>query len=411
MKRLIHHKTIKVPTWLAICTTMIIIMSSCSISHKMKVQTATGDNVPLTGGILYALPRTQVQVALKVSYVDYTEAPYHQYAQQYLSGNKVNNSGTAGEYQLQCARISAVASPDKKNIYYVEPGDNTLYVDSRGILLALNMTPREDSLPTSPFAVGPTLQFFSFKNNKEDAENIVQNKSYQHLDSFYVRTDPEGHPTLMVSKVDQLALKEQAAVAAEKLKAIDDKQQQLLFGEYEGNYAPESIHFLYDQLKKMKESYLRMFLGDIKTDSIVCYIDPAEESDKIDSQTVVLCYFSPSMGLCHDSVTRPADARPVTCTIICDNGLRRVTRAAANKQKKNIGSHAAKHNLRYRMPQEAIVSIKCDGFAEISQRLPIMQFGASTLLPSGKVKACFDSRTGALLYISAEKQTPSTRVF
>ncbi len=385
---------------LPLCGLLIALFCGCS-SNQFTVYPAHDSDMPITGGLLYALPRTQVQVCLTVSHYDYSRAPYHEYADQYFAGHPTASEEIRAPYHLQCVQISAVASPDKKQVFYIEPGNNSLYVDSRGILLAVNSTPVYDTL-AARFSVGPTLQFYP--ESGLSATPIVQNHSYRHIDSFYVRTDAPGHPTLGVGKADRMALKEQAEATAAKLIDIEEKQQQLLYGEYEGNYSTESVQFLYSRLEEMKKPYLQLFLGEEKHDSIVCYIEPSEEKEMVDSQTVVLAYFSPTQGLLHNDTLLPADACPIVCTITCDNVLRRVTRASANKIKKQTNRRDQRHCLRYRMPQEALVTISCEGMASVSHRLPIMQYGATTFLPKDNVQATFDSRTGALLHLSRTAQ-------
>lgn len=382
---------------------LLTLLTGCGTPRTMTVTSVTGNSMlPLTGGFLYALPHTQLQVVLTVSYRDYSDAPYRAYAQEYLGEALPASAGSAGQYSLQSVRLSTVASPDKKYVYYVEPGRNALYVDSRGLLQALNMLPA-DTMAQPAYAIGPSLQFICCQPDA-DGDYLLRNTEYQHVDSFYVRTDAPGHPSMAVTKADRLALATQAAAAADKLKAIEEKQQQLLFGEYEGNYAQEGVQFLYGQLQKMQASYLKLFIGEEKRDSVVCYVDPETDDDKADSQTVVMCYFSPTRGLLTDSLSLPPDARPVRCTITCDNLMRRATRAAASRMKHSAGSRAVKHALRYRMPQEVVATVQCKGFEGVSQRVPVMQFGIITMLPSGNVKAQFDSRTGALRYLSNGKK-------
>ncbi len=308
---------------LPLCSLLLPLFCGCS-SNQFTVYPAHDSDMPITGGLLYALPRTQVQVCLKVRHYDYSQDPSPDYDDQYFAGHTTANEESQAPYRLQCVQISAVAGPDEKQVFYIEPGNNSLHIDSRGILLAVNSTPVYDT-PAAPFSIGPTLQFYPEAGI--NATPIVQNNSYRHIDSFYVRTDAPGHPGLAVSKADRMALKEQAEATAAKLLDIEEKQQQLLYGEYEGNYSTESVQFLYSRLEEMKKPYLQLFLGQEICDSIVCYIEPGEEKEKIDSQTVVLAYFSPTQGLLHNDTLLPADAHPILSTITCDNVFLRLNRA------------------------------------------------------------------------------------
>lgn len=370
----------------------------------MSVYSATtGNSVPLSGGIMYALPSSQIQVLLVVEYTDPSQAPYQRFAQELLAGDFTGINNDPGQpYRLETAQLSVVAVPSKKDIFYVEPGGNALYVDGRGILLALNTEPQTDSMTGAPFAVGPTMQFVPVRN-AAGQRFLIQDNSYQHVDSFYTRLDNPGHPSLAVGKADQLALRDQAANTAQQLKTIEEKQQLLLFGEYEGAYSKDGIQYLYEQLENMKLPYLQQFIGKKRRDSVICYFEPSAENNAIDSQQVTLCWFSPTLGLLQDSTALPADARPVTCLITCDNTMRRTVRANAFRIRHATGKRRSAHCLRYRLPQEATVTLQCQGNQLIAQRLPIMQFGAMTLLPYGKIQARFDRRTGALIYCNTGK--------
>lgn len=381
----------------------LLLLTACQSSRMSVYSAATGNSVPLSGGIMYALPSSQIQVLMVVEYTDPAQAPYQRFAQEMLTGDFADiNNDPKQPYQLKTAQMSVVASPNKKEIFYVEPGSNALYVDGRGILLALNTEPQDDSAAAPPFVVGPAMQFVpTYKT--EERHFLTQDNSYQHIDSFYTRLDNPGSPGVAVGKADRKALRDQAASAAQQIKVIEEKQQQLLFGEYEGSYNKDGIQYLYDQLENMKQTYLQLFIGKTRTDSVVCYLEPNADNDAIDSQQVTLCWFSPTRGLQQDSAALPADALPITCTVTCNNAMRRAIRANAFRIRHATGRHRSAHCLRYRLPQEATVTLQCNGYHIIAQRIPIMQYGAVTLLPYGKIQARFDRRTGALIYCNTEK--------
>ncbi len=387
-----------------IATSLALLALTACRSNRMAVYSATtGNSVPLTGGIMYALPSSQIQVLMVVEYTDTQQAPYSPFATEMLAGDfGSRNTDQQHPYRLSSAQFSVVATPSKKEIFYVEPGHNALYVDERGILLALNTEPQDINVAGNTFAVGPTMQFVP-THDATGQQFLVQDNQYQHIDSFYTRLDNPSSPSLAIGKTDQLTLREQAAQAAQQLKTIEEKQQQLLFGEYEGAYSKDGIQYLYDHLEIMKQPYLQQFLGKVRRDTVIFYIEPSTENVSIDSQQVTLCWYSPTLGLLQDSAALPGDALPVICRILCDNNMRRIVKANAFRLRRAAGKRRSGRCLRYRLPQEAVVSLHCHGHHTIAQRLPIMQFGAITLLPYGDIEARFDRRTGALIYCNTSK--------
>lgn len=340
----------------------------------------------LRGGVMYALPRTQVQVSLDVLFCDSRQAPFHQYAHEYLGVDTLPS-----RYELSRVSVAPVAGPDAKAIYYVVPGQNSFYVAPNGLLLGVNQPPAADTL--APFAAGPLMQFRHTDN--PERQYLVMDNTFEHVDTFYTRLDNPGRPSLAVAKTDRRSLREQAAEAAQRLQGIQEKQQQLLYGEYEGEYANQSVRYLNEELEKMKAPLLAMFLPRRRTETFTFYFEPSEARDMVDSQSTVLCYFSPTAGVT-DSAMQAPDSRPVVCTVTCNNAMRRATRFAASRGRAKRGSRADHRHLKYRMPQEATVAISCQGYAPVAVNMPIMQFGATATMPSNGAGVSFDPRTGSM---------------
>ncbi|MDY5968445.1 MAG: DUF4831 family protein [Bacteroidales bacterium] len=376
-------------SFLAVCCALLCGCGAGMRTYMVSETTA----FKLPGGVLYALPRTQVQVSLDVLYSDNSQAPYHQYAREYLGVDTLPN-----RYDLHNVNLSAVGVPDMKAIYYVVPGANSLFVAPNGLLLGINQPPSEDTL--APFATGPLMQF---RHVASPAQHyLIMDNTFEHTDTFYSRLDNPGHPSIVVAKTDQRNLRGQAVETAQRLQDIQEKQRQLLYGEYEGNYSAQSVRYLNEQLEQMKAPLLAKFLPRRRTETFTFYFEPSETRDLVDSQSVVLCYFSPTVGIT-DSAMRVSDSRPVLCTVTCNNSMRRATRFAASRGRAKRGSREDHRSLKYRMPQEATVVVSCQGYSPVAANLPVMQFGATATLPSSGFSATFSPRTGTLQQIIHQK--------
>ena len=369
-----------------------LLLGACGSAMRVyKVNEST--TFRLGGGVMYALPRTHLQVTLAVTHSDTHAAPFHAFAHECLGVDTLPQP-----YALERIGIAPVATADKREVFYVLPARNSLYLAPNGLLLGVNHAPAEDSL--SPMAAGPAMQYWH--DDTPRRQYLALDNTYERVDTFYTRLDAPGHPSLPVAKTDTRSLRQQAQEAASRLASIDEKQRQLLFGEYEGDYAGESVQYLYERLEQMKGPLLALFLPRLRRETFTFYYDPSEARSLVDSQQVTLCYFSPTAGIT-DSASQTPDSRPVTCTVTCDNAMRRAVRFAATRGRAKRGAREDRRSLKYRVPQGATVTITCPGYAPVAQYVPVMQFGAVAALPSQRAQASFDPRTGSLLQAKSKQ--------
>ncbi|MCF0212012.1 MAG: DUF4831 family protein [Bacteroidales bacterium] len=365
-----------------LCLLLIAVFAaSCGSYRVYSVRSRTGDKIP--GGIVYALPHTYIRVAVTIEKTDYTSAPYARYAHDMLGIAEPNPDSL---YAIKSIEVSAVNQADPYYYFFVKPNRTSLAIDNRGLLVSIGeewSADYEDEAGMQ-FAVGKA-------NNGLSAEYNL----YDRVDTFYTRRDAPGHPSMVSSKKDSRSLSQRARAAAERIADIQDKKQEILFGEYEGNYTGEAIQFVYNQLCQQEEQLISQFAGTKEQETIVFWVDPKDEKTLIDSQTVVLFRFNPSEGIVrgkgdHDMVVR--------CQIRCENNLRVASRfvryRTGNKQESNVSDT---RTFKYRIPETAIVRVYSDAFS-FEKEVKVSQFGTIANLPAGACKARFDVNTGDLIY-------------
>ena len=369
----------------------VLLICSCSRYTVYSVQSKP--NNKLAGGLLYALPYTQLRVAVTFDKADYSAAPFAPYAHDLLG---ISGIGTDSIYSIRSIEVQATNHADPRHYYFVRPNRIAVNVDPRGLLRSVGMS-ADASLPydngttaTSESAVQPSPSVVASYN------------LYDRADTFYTRNDRPGTPSFVSSKKDVRSVCQRAVAAAEEIKEIADKQQQLLFGEYEISYAGDALRYINGQLEDRRQQLLAQFIGTAATETVVFTVDIRDEKTLIDNQTVDIFHFSPSKGLVDST---DDDAMTVSCNIRCDNMLRNAARFVRHRtQTVEKGGWRDLHTFKYRIPESASVTVyghnrSSDAVLfEFQKTIKVAQFGTVANLPCGKIHAAFDPATGDLIY-------------
>ena len=370
--------SVKPILWLLLAT---LLLSACSYEVR---PVKSHPKVASPGGLLYALPRTEICVDVTFGHYDTTGAAYVKYAREMLSVRE-----PVGGYEIKDVQLSTRVVADARHFYFVRPKRTSVQVDSRNLLRSIGLEASDmEALSERP---GTSSEDDSFDPLP------AQYNLYDRADTFYSRSDRPGHPSVVATKKDVRSARQQAMAAAERIGQLQDRRQQLLNGETETSYTPEGLQVLLQLIDRQEPQLLEQFVGRYTTETVRFVIDPKDEKILVDSQTVVLFYFTPERGIA-DSMDRGAMA--VKCSLRCDNEMR----SAARFVKYRIGAFQSsnmneRNTFKYRCSEQADVAVYCDKFC-YQKQLPIAQFGPTIELPSGKFKALFDSHTGDLIYIA-----------
>lgn len=366
-----------------------VLLAGCSQYKVYSVK----DNpmLPVSGGVVYALPRTQVCVAVTVQRRDLSKAPYSAYATDYLG---VSESDINTDYHIVSIDVDGVNVADPDNWFFVKVNRGSVTVDDRHLLLA----------------IGREKEEIKTENGKRRTENAERKDSgvraeynlYDRVDTFYTRYDKPDNPTMVSSRKDVRTAKQRAAAAAERLEEIQSKQEELLNGEYEGSYSTEAVQYIYKQLQRQEAQIINDFCGELTTETVRFYVDPQMRRKEDFCDTII--WFSPTDGFVGDAEHLPKDAYPVVCFVHNDNNLKNVNRfvryhtsgITQNSASGHTGTAAAKsrtrNGFRYRIPASASVEVTTPEFS-VSRQVPFSQLGPIVELPRRRIKALFDAKT------------------
>lgn len=340
------------------------------------------------GGMLYALPKTKVCVSVTFNKRNFDEAPYAEYAAEMLGLDKTDISSP---FSIESITIDGVNEADPNLYYFIYPRRLAVNIDSRHLLRSVGVSHDDyEEYESYTERRGPSVAV--------DETATAEYNLYDRADTFYVRGDRAGKPSLVSTKKDSRSLRQRAAAAARRLEQIQTKRQQLIYGDYEGDYSPETLKYLAERLAEQEQAILEQFVGRKTSETVRFYVDPKTDRSSIDSQTVALFAFSPKIGL-RTSSHAEKGMDTVYCTLQSENTLRNAARFVKQntKGRSKDDNAAGRKTFKYRQAETVHVSVYSAKFL-FETDIRIAQFGPIVDLPKHRFEAIFDKNTGDLLY-------------
>lgn len=364
---------------MAMAIVMAMVLVSCSSYRVYSVSSRPSQKVG--GGMVYSLPYTLVRVAVTVEHTDLSTAPYAAYAEM------VGLPAPDSLYHIASVEVGTTLVADPQRYYFVTPGRMPVCIDNRGLLRSVGETWNAEDVTFSEENIERRVE------STEMPSGQAEYNLYDRADTFYLRTDNPGRPSLIASKKDVRSLRMQAEAAAERIREIQEKKQELLFGEYEGNYGGDAIRFIYNQLCEQERLLLAQFTGQRESHTEVYLLNPKDEKSLIDSQMFHLSHFMPDRGLCNGEGTL------ITCEVRCENSLRRASRFIKHRTKTVASDNwTNRRTFKYRIPETASVRVYIGEEDYVEKLVKISQFGTVANLPAGRCHARFDPHTGDLIF-------------
>jgi len=346
------------------------------------------------GGVVYALPITQLRVAVTIERRNMSGAPYCDYASDFLGlGPETQDTS----FHIASIELSTQNVADPDNCFFVKVRNGSLSVNEQHLLTAVGMTTensqRTDEIQPETQSTPPAVS----------QQPLAKNNIYEHHDTLYSRHDQPGHPTLITTRKDIRNRKQRAAAAAERLGELQEREQQLLNGEHEGSYDLNTIRYLREQLHLQQEEIIAAFCGNMESETIYLYYSPNPR--KREAMIDTLAYFSPTVGMLSAGLeTYPSDAKPIVCDIQAHDALRSATRFVKYHTKgshpnRRYGSKQKSHAFRYRIPEQVTATIMVDNYS-VSRQVLMSQLGPIVKLPTRSTKALFDPNSLDLIYLN-----------
>ena len=319
-------------------------------------------------GVTYCLPRTVLDVTVKVRHVTETPGEFSKYASRYLRlNNTIEKEEQYNEIKDVAVQVTGVPDPAKVYTLKLDPKSpaSNLQLSEGGILQAINTT------------VTPTIK----------EKEIVAPKA--------ARTDPKSYLTEEILSSGSKA--KMAELTAKEIYAIRESKNSIMRGQAD-NMPKDgaSLRIVLDGLNKQESALMQLFTG-VKDTTDAVYTLRITPSDQGEAPQTVLFRFSRKLGLLSSTDLGGA---PIYYSI---KDQKSVARPDGKKKSK------APEGIVCNIPGKATLSIYNSKESFYEETLPLTQLGNVESLSSqlfskkNNSTVVFDTATGAVLEISKKE--------
>ena len=316
-------------------------------------------------GVVYALPKTQIEIEIKANKVNYKPGEFSKYADRYL--RLTNVSAEPEEYwELNSVKVKPVGVPNSEATYFVKLKDKTvaplMELTEEGLIKSINVP-------------------YSSNNAKNAANNAVAPQRKANPRDFLTEE------ILMASSTAKMA-----ELVAKEIYNIRESKNALLRGQADNMPSDGAqLKIMLDNLNLQERAMTEMFSGTLKEEpqTFTIRLTPKE----IDNE--VAFRFSKRLGVVasDDLAGEPyyisiTDLK--TPAIPEDDGKKKVDGVA------------------YNVPGRAHITLTGNNKKLFDGELPITQFGTIEYLApvlfnkNSTVKVLFDTATGGLIKVDRE---------
>ncbi len=321
-------------------------------------------------GVVYSLPKTQIELEIKANKVTYTPGEFSKYADRYL---RLNNVSAEPEtyWELTSVKVKSAGVPNSEATYFVKLKDKTvaplMELTENGIVKSINV-------PYSP--------------------NSSTKQSTPTTPAFQKKANPRDFLTeeiLMASSTAKMA-----ELVAKEIYNIRESKNALLRGQADNTPSDGAqLKIMLDNLNMQEDAMTKMFSGiqDKEERTFTVRLTPDKEFNN-----EVAFRFSKKLGVVanNDLAGTPfyislKDLK--TVKIPQEDG----------KKKKDLDGIA------YNVPGQALVTLT-DGKRKLYEgELPVTQFGIIEYLApvlfnkNSTIKVYFDPNTGGLIKVDREE--------
>lgn len=340
----------------------LCLLAMTAVGVQAQVKATKGVVVGSSNSVVYALPRTTLKVTVVVEKESIRKGPYARYAQKYLG--VMAPLADKDIYTIVGGKIGYAQEADPNEVYTLENPDKSpmqLYTPSvEGFLAApldgaaLMPSAFKPAAPVGPAALA----------HKAMGKGKVKVLSQIDSDTSFVKVQVDRRSTVEQSP-------ESAALdAANMIFMIRKNRMELISGNAGENVFGQGLKAALDELNRLEEEYLALFLGKQFKQTIVREYDVVPEAGKT---SAVVCRFTEFGGLLPSS---DLSGRPILVEMTPEMKV----------QGSPMSETKGKSTIYYRVADIANCRL-LDGNREIAQcRVPVYQFGEVMQIPVPALK-------------------------
>lgn len=321
----------------------------------------------LDEGVVYYLPKTQIEIKVTATKVTYTPGELCQYANRYLRLQGVS-AQPSEHWEINSIRVGTIGVPDAEKAYSIKLKDkmvtSQVELTEEGIIKAINTTaPGEE------------------KVRKEKPMEKPK------------RVDPRNFMTeeiLMAGSSNKMA-----ELIAKEIYNIRESKNSLTRGQ--ADYMPQdgaALKIMLNNLEEQEKALTEMFSGytERTEKTFTFYVEPEQE---ITNQ--VVCRFSKKLGVVKEDNLA---GEPIYLSIINESTLPPTDEEAKAKKKLD--------GVIYNIPGKGNIIVKTSDKTYFEGELPITQFGETEVLVNSlfnkkvNTRVIFSPVTGGIMKIDKD---------
>ncbi|MEY8707952.1 DUF4831 family protein [Bacteroides faecichinchillae] len=320
-------------------------------------------------GVVYTLPKTQIELEIKANKIRYTPGEFSKYANRYL---RLNNVSTDPEeyWELTSVKITPIGVPNGDATYFVKLKDKTvaplIELTENGVIKSINVPYTKSNTPKA-HGVTPTIP------NKINPRDFLTEE------------------ILIASSTAKMA-----ELVAKEIYNIRESKNALLRGQADNTPSDGAqLKIMIDNLNAQEEAMTEMFAGTRNKEekTFTIRLTPDKELEN-----AVAFRFSKKLGVVSND-----DLAGVPYYINLKD-LKTVKMPQEDEKKKKDLDGIA-----YNVPGQALVTLT-DGKKKLYEsEIPVTQFGIIEYLApvlfnkNSTIKVYFDPNTGGLLKVEREE--------
>lgn len=318
-------------------------------------------------GVVYYLPKTEIELQVTATQVVYTPGEFCQYADRYLRLRGISGQPDT-HWEINHIQVRSIGVPDANNAYAVKLKDKSVTsqveLTPDGIIKAINTTsPAEKPAPAA---------------KREESRP---------------RTDPRSFMTEEILLAGSTA--KMAELVAKEIYNIRESKNSLTRGQ--ADYMPKdgaALKLMLDNLEEQEQAMTSLFAGTTDRHSKTFTIRIAPDSEMKDK---VVFRFSKKLGMLG---TENLAGEPYYLSITNQETLPPVDPKAKEKKKPE--------GVIYNIPGKAQVTVFTSGKRYFEGELPVTQFGTTEVLVDNlfnkkvNTRVIFNPETGGIVKIDKD---------
>lgn len=382
-------------------TVLILLLSTFYCMSQIRVASISDHNLQIKEmAAVYYLPQTTLEVSVSVVAETHVPGPYAKYAEKYLCIKNASTSQSS-DIKIESVDVKEITQPDPNSCYAVIGGlESAVNCNLKGIIYGYNST-------ETPVIEEMSGRFFK---NEQSGVKLPTYADYGVKRNFTGNTDT----TYKVVEVDSVFQKipvynkvivskdeeTKAEEAANYIIKIRKRLFKIITAQFETETPPTDIKIMIDELKRLENQYLELFVGKIekRTFDYVFYYTPQAN---LTEEKVTIGYVTSDDVVVAQKVE---NSEPIYMTVKNSPA----TSEIGNFYGRQVGMKAEKEmGLFYCVPSEVSVTVDFDDFTYFRNTYYIPQCGykahlSSSLFKNKNLKIAFDDKYGTIKSITKE---------